>query len=101
MKNRYFAMRHGQSEANAARIIASDPAVCLQGFGLTPSGAAQVTASVKGCLHEFGQVFGQDTLIISSDFLRARQTAQIVADLQPAGIRELIPFGCTQTKMRA
>jgi len=77
LKNRFFAVRHGQSEANAAALIASDPMVCTQGVGLTPAGREQVAASLKSFPHEFSA----RTLIVSSDFLRARQTAQIIADL--------------------
>ena len=42
LKNRYFAMRHGQSEANAAGIIVSDPANGCPRYGLTPLGRQQV-----------------------------------------------------------
>ena len=32
LKNRYFAMRHGESEANVQRIILSDPENGVPGF---------------------------------------------------------------------
>lgn len=73
MKNRYFLMRHGESEANVADLIAGDPDVGCKAYGLTNRGQQQAldSASQSGLPPE--------TLIFCSDFLRARQTAQIAA----------------------
>ena len=87
-------MRHGQSEANVAGVVVSDPAIGCQRFGLTERGSEQVIASA---LQHTGKVFTQ---VICSDFLRTQQTAQLVADTlglaspqQETGLRERF-FGC-------
>lgn len=72
LKNRYFAMRHGQSEANVAGIIISDPSIGCNQYGLTALGQQQVIESASNTTE-----LNQDTLIISSDFLRAQHTAEI------------------------
>jgi broad specificity phosphatase PhoE len=67
-------MRHGESEANVAGLIVSNPEQGCHAFGLTENGKQQVLSSIKGSSEiEFD-------VIITSDFLRARQTAEIVAE---------------------
>ncbi len=68
-------MRHGESEANIAGIIVSDPESGCNGFGLTDKGREQVEKSIRQ--------FSVQKLkaIITSDFLRARQTAEIAANI--------------------
>ena len=77
LNNIYYAMRHGQSLANIERIIVSDPAIGTVAYGLSSVGREQVMASA-------GQFLGCNRLaaqcrIVSSDFLRARETAQLLA----------------------
>lgn len=75
LHNRYFVLRHGQSEANARGLIVSDPEVGIPSYGLTQEGRRQVTANLAHLPHHF-----DDRLkIVSSDFLRAKQTAEIIA----------------------
>ncbi len=87
LKNRYFAMRHGESEANRAGKIVSDPAVGTQGFGLSPLGRSQAAASARALSGRL------PTVVVSSDFLRARETAEIAARVfgvdEPSLCREL------------
>ncbi len=70
-KNKYFLMRHGQSESNAnGRIISckkenKDP--------LTKQGREEVLESAKNLVKE------KIDLIVSSPFLRTKETAEIVA----------------------
>ena len=72
MKNRYYIMRHGESTANRKGLIVSEKEHALTSYGLTPMGAERVTdVAVKTRL-------GSDLLIISSDFLRARETSEIM-----------------------
>lgn len=73
-KNTYFIMRHGQSEANVADIVVSDPAIGCANYGLSPLGQTQAKASA--------QVFRDKgiALIVCSDFKRTQETAAIVAD---------------------
>jgi len=76
LKNRYYAFRHGQSRANAEGIIVSDPAVGTVDYGLTAAGRQQVRASVLAA-----DSFDSASLIVSSDFLRARETAEMILAL--------------------
>jgi broad specificity phosphatase PhoE len=82
LANRYNVMRHGQSKANAAGIIVSCIRNDRQGdYGLTELGRQQALAVARGC------DLPRDTIICSSDFSRARQTAEIVrAQLGAAGV---------------
>jgi glucosyl-3-phosphoglycerate phosphatase len=71
--NRYHAMRHGQSRANVAGIIVSGIENDRLGdWGLSDLGREQALAAAAAC------GLPPDTLICSSDFSRARQTAEIV-----------------------
>ncbi len=74
--NTYFLMRHGESGANAAGIIASAPEMALENFGLTSKGREESGESVL----EFSEGKSID-LIYSSDFKRALETAAIAANI--------------------
>lgn len=79
LKNEYFVLRHGESEANAAGLISSNLERGVRTHGLTPKGASQVTSSVneakrKGWLNN-------KTMIFSSDFKRAAETADIARQI--------------------
>ncbi|MBO0821370.1 MAG: histidine phosphatase family protein, partial [Nocardiopsaceae bacterium] len=74
-RNRYFLMRHGQSKANVAKIIVSSLAADASGdYGLTALGREQVLLAAKR------SGLPPDTVICSSPFARARQTAEIVRE---------------------
>jgi broad specificity phosphatase PhoE len=69
-------LRHGESLANVAGVISSSPTVATVQHGLSDEGRAQAgraAAQFAALARE------QPTAIISSDFLRARETAEIVA----------------------
>ncbi|HWG01470.1 MAG TPA: histidine phosphatase family protein [Trebonia sp.] len=71
--NTFHIMRHGQSKANVAGIIVSCPESDRDGdYGLTEAGREQARAAAAGS----GLL--ADTAIYSSDFARARETAEIV-----------------------
>jgi probable phosphoglycerate mutase len=73
LANRFRVMRHGQSKANEAGVIVSRIENDLRGdYGLTELGVRQARAAAEAC------GLPADTVICSSDFSRARQTAQIV-----------------------
>lgn len=72
-------MRHGTSTANEAGIIVSDTQRGVSGYGLSEKGELEVKASANKARLE--KVFNSDTIIISSDFTRARETAEILADV--------------------
>jgi broad specificity phosphatase PhoE len=75
LANRYLVMRHGQSKANVDGVIVSSVDRDRQGdFGLSALGRDQALAAAAGSGLPAG------TVICSSDFARARQTAEIVRD---------------------
>ena len=74
LANRLSVMRHGQSNANVAGLIVSRIEHDRRGdYGLSELGRKQALAAALDC------GLPGDTVICSSDFSRARQTAQIVA----------------------
>jgi probable phosphoglycerate mutase len=83
LRNRYFACRHGESQANVEGIIVSDPVVGTVRYGLTETGRRQVRERIAVFPHGDRQ-----TLVISSDFRRAAETAGIIRQaLRAAPVR--------------
>ena len=76
LANRYFGMRHGQSLANLEKIIVSHPQNGIDDYGLNEQGIIQVRESVQS-----DPRLGSHLLIVSSDFKRARQSAEITHEL--------------------
>jgi glucosyl-3-phosphoglycerate phosphatase len=73
LANRFSIMRHGHSKANARGIIVSRIENDRCGdYGLSELGRQQALAAARGC------GLPGNTVICSSDFSRARQTAEIV-----------------------
>lgn len=81
MKHTYAIMRHGQSQANVEGIIVSDPSVGIARYGLTEAGKKQALESARSSDFKARAIY-------SSDFRRARETAEIVAALQKAPVTE-------------
>ena len=79
LKNRYFAMRHGQSESNVMRILVTEPANGINGYGLTEFGRKQTEESIKR-----NKFLDKGTIIYSSDFKRAEETAEIARNVLKA-----------------
>ncbi len=75
LHNRYYALRHGQSLANVQSVIVSHPTIGTDAFGLSEHGKEQVLA----ILEDLPADFDEGLKIVSSDFLRARETAAIIA----------------------
>ena len=80
VNNSYFLMRHGESEANRAGLIISDPATGCRRYGLTELGREQAAASSRQ------SELGPHTLVICSDFLRAKETAEVAAQTLGASV---------------
>lgn len=76
-RNKYFAQRHGKSHANEEGIIVSSAAQGVPGFGLTDEGREQARRAALAAKE--GGILDESVLIVSSDFLRARETAEITA----------------------
>ena len=75
LKNRYYIMRHGESEANREGLIVSDPSIGTVKYGLTEKGREQAAGSLKE------SPLTKYCFILSSPFLRAKETAEIVRGL--------------------
>ena len=73
MNNIYFFMRHGQSTGNVKHIIVSDPKNGVPHYGLSALGKQQARDSISA-----NKDLDKNTIIYSSDFKRARETAEIV-----------------------
>jgi isoleucyl-tRNA synthetase len=71
--NKYFAMRHGQSENNVKNLINCH--IASNHYGLTDLGRSQVKKSAEKLQGE------KIDLIFSSDFLRTRETAELSAEI--------------------
>lgn len=76
LHNRYFIMRHGHSLANEQGIIVSHPENGRPGYGLSETGRLQVEQSLRR-----QSWLDQETRILCSDFLRARESADLAFDL--------------------
>ncbi len=77
LTKRWFVLRHGRSEANEAGVVASQLANAEDAYGLTDMGRAEVEKSI----HEQVATLKEEPplLMLTSPFLRTRQTAEIAA----------------------
>src|SRR4051794_1102683 len=75
----YYVMRHGKSVANEQGLIVSDPASGVPGFGLAEEGRQQVRQAVEAARRQ--HILDASTLIVASDFARARETALIAREI--------------------
>ncbi len=76
LNNQYFALRHGESIANQKGLIVSSPENGIRDYGLSETGRKQITDSVRS-----NSKINKRTRVISSDFLRAFESAQIAHQL--------------------
>ena len=81
LHNRHVLVRHGESEANVAHLISSDPEIGTKTHGLTPQGRLQVLQNAQSFVKD--NPCSDKTIIVSSDFRRARETADILASQLP------------------
>ena len=87
LRNRYFILRHGESEANKEDVISSNPDIATKIHGLTERGKEQARNAAPMFMNMLNS--DKDSLspdrsntpihikIISSDFTRAKETAEI------------------------
>ena len=84
LRNRYCALRHGQSLANVAKLISSHPQHATVQHGLSQTGILQAKAAGKDVIEYYFQqaesLLLQGIAVLSSDYLRAKETAQHVVD---------------------
>ena len=76
LNNRYFVMRHGESIANQKGLIVSAPENGVPDYCLSAIGRFQLEQSV-----EANTLLSGVTKIFSSDFKRARESAEIAHSL--------------------
>lgn len=79
-RNKYFGLRHGESDANLEGIISSDPIIGSTIHGLTPKGQQQARQSATSLLDHVGRENLCNMIVISSNFTRAHQTAKECCD---------------------
>ena len=89
LRNDYFALRHGQSLANVAGLIAASPQIACENYGLSDLGWEQAKLAGTDVLEAYrtGDYLG--LVVLSSDLLRAFETATAV---QQALVDENIPL---------
>ncbi|GMH74607.1 hypothetical protein TrRE_jg6682 [Triparma retinervis] len=76
--NRFYGMRHGNSEANQEGLISSNPEVATLKHGLSSLGVEQVVNSVEGFMGREG-ADRRTVKVFCSDFKRAAMTADMLA----------------------
>lgn len=79
LNNQYFIMRHGESSANIEGIIVSTPENGMTGYGLSEEGRSQVKQSINQAKSD--HQLDEKVRIISSDFKRAFESAEIVQQI--------------------
>lgn len=79
LKNEYFILRHGKSLANEIGKIVSHPKDGTKSYGLTKEGRGQVEKTITEAIDK--KILDSETIIISSDFKRARETAEIAKNI--------------------
>jgi broad specificity phosphatase PhoE len=78
--NNYFALRHGESRANVANIIVSDPRDGERGeYTLTAKGEKQIIAAVEQAKSK--NILDESTVIYASPFSRCKRSAEIAREL--------------------
>ncbi len=86
MRNTYYVLRHGRSRANDEELIVSHPENGVPHYGLSEEGRRQIAGAIAEAIRS--HILDHTTLIVSSDFARTRETAEIAADL--LGTRDII-----------
>jgi probable phosphoglycerate mutase len=79
LNNRYFLLRHGRSLANEKGIILSNIRDGAEGWGLAEGSASEIRNSISG------STLPSDTVIFSSPFKRAFETALAAAEILECG----------------
>lgn len=89
LRNQYLIMRHGESTANHERRWVAAPESCLSQYGLTPLGREQIRESVYAELKN--EILSERTIVISSDYLRARESSEVAIEILKTAPMRLDP----------
>lgn len=79
LHNRYYALRHGKSEANEQGLIISNPEDGVPRYGLSEEGREQVRVAIQAA--HVNAILDASTILVSSDFARAYETAMIAQSM--------------------
>ena len=102
LRNRYFILRHGESEANKEDVISSNPDIATKIHGLTERGKEQARNAAPMFMNILGSK--KDSLspdrsntpthikVISSDFTRAKETAEIFQESLTQQVEQNVVF---------
>lgn len=94
LKNRYFAQRHGRSEANEGGVVANSIESAIKSFGLIEQGRHQIRTAL--CEHHiFGNIASNGNrppVIVSSDFLRTLDAAHIASSILRQHVIRITPL---------
>lgn len=85
VRNEYYALRHGISVANEQGIIISHPENGVPGWGLSQRGEAECRVALAPDRLPVARFDAADTLVYTSDFRRASETAAIFCELNGLG----------------
>lgn len=83
--NRFYLLRHGNSQANQKQIIVSDEENGIGGYGLSEQGKKDIKTTIEKAKGQFEPA--SPCVIYSSPFKRARESAEITAGL--LGVQEI------------
>ncbi|CAI8009847.1 Uncharacterized phosphatase PhoE [Geodia barretti] len=84
LRNRTFIVRHGLAESNVKQVLVTKPEQGTTLWGLVEEGRKQAKAAGEKLKELIGSVSSEDIVIVSSDFTRTRETAEIIhSTLQP------------------
>ncbi|HVY61275.1 MAG TPA: histidine phosphatase family protein [Planctomycetota bacterium] len=81
LRNRWFALRHGRSEANARGLVVSRPENGLARYGLSEEGRLEARDRLAPARLAPLALAPAATLVLTSDFRRARETAEVLCEL--------------------
>lgn len=100
LRNRYVGLRHGQSKANVQGIISSNPAIGTVEHNLTDMGIQQANEAALDLLEDLKESNDStdpfnNVVVISSDFTRAKETAEHCMNKVQQIIRTSYPSAVT------
>jgi broad specificity phosphatase PhoE len=81
LRNEYVGVRHARALSNELNILITTAADGHDGYGLVELGREQARMNGVRLVERYSQARLKDALVVSSPFLRARETAQIMGEV--------------------